>query len=215
MIEKIKAEIKRQIRLEKNSIASLGDFGQSSLINALENLLSFIESLEKEQPKKINVTGDDFAWIDELKHDLEHPEELDKKVAEALKKKKEQPKGYDEAYLKEKIALAKKNGSWEEEQPQGLDSEDDNLARFAMYWYGDGDSMFLSNVFVGKDMRHHGCGNFILEAADEVANMYNADRIYLKTKKGSFAHKWYKRHGYIDDEPDEEDKTMIWMKKEV
>ena len=102
-----------------------------------------------------------------------------------------------------------------EDEPQELDSEEDNLARFAMYWYGDDDSMFLSNVFVGKDMRHHGCGNFILEVADEVANMYNADRIYLKTKKGSFAHKWYKRHGYVDDETDEEDKTMIWMKKEV
>ena len=98
---------------------------------------------------------------------------------------------------------------------QGLDSQEDNLARFAMYWYGDDDSMFLSNVFVGKDMRHHGWGNFILGVADEVANMYNADRIYLKTRKGSFAHKWYKRHGYVDDETDEEDKTMIWMKKEV
>ena len=85
MYKEIKAKIKRQIHLEKNSIASLGDFGQSSLINALENLLSFIESLEKEKPNKINVTGDDFSWMDELKHDLEHPEELDKKVTESLK----------------------------------------------------------------------------------------------------------------------------------
>ena len=52
------------------------------------------ESLGQEHPKKINVTGDDFSWIDELKHDLEHPEELDERVAEALRKKQSQ--GLDE-----------------------------------------------------------------------------------------------------------------------
>ena len=64
-------------------------------------------------------------------------------------------------------------------------------------------------------MRHKGEGTFILNAAEAIAKMAFADEILLKVEKGSFAHKWYKRHGYVDDEPDEEDKTMIWMKKEV
>ena len=40
---------------------------------------------QKEQ--KLPITGNDFGWIDELKHDLEHPEELDQKVDDVLKKR--------------------------------------------------------------------------------------------------------------------------------
>lgn len=42
---------------------------------------------EKQKDQKPVITGDDVAWIDDLKHDLEHPEELDEKVQEALKKR--------------------------------------------------------------------------------------------------------------------------------
>ena len=106
--------------------------------------------------------------------------------------------------------------SLEKEQHQGLDSEEDNLARFAMYWYGDDKRrVYLSNVFVGEGMRHKGEGTFILNAAEAIAKMAFADEILLKVEKCSFAYDWYKRHGYVDVEPDEEDKTMIWMKKEV
>ena len=73
-IEKIKAEIKRQIHLGKNSIASLGDMGQSSIINALEELLSFIESLEKEQPQGLDETARQYllhehnSYLTEIMH---------------------------------------------------------------------------------------------------------------------------------------------------
>ena len=48
---------------------------------------SILAYLEKQKDRKPVITGDDVAWIDDLKHDLEHPEELDEKVQEALKKR--------------------------------------------------------------------------------------------------------------------------------
>ena len=44
------------------------------------------EDAQKEQ--KPPIAGNDFGWIDELKHDLEHPEELDQKVDDVLKQRK-------------------------------------------------------------------------------------------------------------------------------
>lgn len=198
-----------QVGAIKKEIERLKDWTDANFISndfydgamgALLSLTSFIESLEKEQ----------FAGETMMEKD-----KIDTAFTRMMEKEQE-PKGYDEAYLKEKIALAKKNGSWKEEQPEGLDSEEDNLARFAMYWYGDDKRrVYLSNVFVGESMRHKGEGTFILNAAEAIAKMAFADEILLKVKKGSFAYDWYKRHGYVDDETDEEDKTMIWMKKEV
>lgn len=48
---------------------------------------SAISWLEKQKEQKPLITGNDFGWIDELKHDLKHPEELDEKVQEVLKKR--------------------------------------------------------------------------------------------------------------------------------
>ena len=47
-----------------------------------------IAYLEKQKEQKPPITGNDFGWIDELKHDLEHPEELDQKVDDVLKQRK-------------------------------------------------------------------------------------------------------------------------------
>lgn len=43
---------------------------------------------EKQKEQKPPITGNDFGWIDELKYDLEHPEELDQKVDDAFKQRK-------------------------------------------------------------------------------------------------------------------------------
>ena len=109
MIEKIKAEIER---LKRKNEPFLSDFEKGVVEgnnDLAEELLSFIESLEKEQipewcgyPKELRcmslangyVNGKDFC-----------------KSCDAYKGEK---KGYDEAYLQEKIALAKNNGSWRE-----------------------------------------------------------------------------------------------------
>ena len=50
------------------------------------------------------VTGNDYGWIDDLKHDLEHPEELDKKVEEALKQRQ---KPADEVEIPTNLDLEK------------------------------------------------------------------------------------------------------------
>jgi len=92
----------------------------------------------------------------------------------------------------------------------------ENTFRFAMYQYDDDpDIIYLSNVFVSSEYRGIGLGDGILNAADRIAENKGAKTIFLKVKKGSFAHNWYKRHSYADDQIDEEDNTMIWMKKEV
>lgn len=92
----------------------------------------------------------------------------------------------------------------------------ENTFRFAMYQYvDDPEIIYLSNVFVKPEYRGIGLGDGILNAADRIAKDKGTNIIFLKVKKGSSAHNWYKRHGYVDDEPDEENKTMIWMKKEV
>lgn len=52
--------------------------------------------LEKQKEQKPSITGNDFGWIDELKHDLEHPEELDQKVDDVLKQRKGRSLGWSE-----------------------------------------------------------------------------------------------------------------------
>lgn len=42
----------------------------------------------EQKERKPPITGNDFGWIDELKHDLKHPEELDQKVNDVLKQRK-------------------------------------------------------------------------------------------------------------------------------
>lgn len=128
--------------------------------------------------------------------------------------KQEQPtRGYDEAYLNECIAKARK--TWkcvdvdkymdemrgrEQEQPDNWDDEyreDELLTRFAFYTYKDEDSvLYLSNVFVEETSRNKGFGTKILAAAEKVAETIGAINIRLKAKKDSPANSWYRKHGY-------------------
>jgi hypothetical protein len=58
--------------------------------NTLEYKAGFKAGIESEKKKeqKPPITGNDFGWIDELEHDLKHPEELDQKVDDVLKQRK-------------------------------------------------------------------------------------------------------------------------------
>lgn len=88
--------------------------------------------------------------------------------------------------------------------------------KFAIYKYDDDDdTVYLSNVFVDKNNRGKGYGNIILNTAEETAKRMNASTICLTAKKGSFAHKWYSRHGYVDLEPNEKLPGHIWMIKTI
>ena len=94
----------------------------------------------------------------------------------------------------------------------------DDTFRFAIYRYDDDmDTVYLSNVFVKEDSRGQGYGNTILDIVDKVAEVMGATTICLTVKKGSFAHEWYKRHGYEDfcDNEDEDYVSYIWMKKQL
>ena len=48
--DRLKAEIKRQIRLEELNFAALGGGGQTFCINIREGVLKIIDSLQQEQP---------------------------------------------------------------------------------------------------------------------------------------------------------------------
>lgn len=86
--------------------------------------------------------------------------------------------------------------------------------RFAVYTYNDDpSSIYLSNVYVSENERGKGLGNQILQMAEKIAREMGRDEIYLKVKTGSFAHKWYSRHGYTDFEPTKY--GNMWMKKTV
>lgn len=94
----------------------------------------------------------------------------------------------------------------------------DDTFRFAIYRYDDdADIVYLSNVFVKEDSRGQGYGNTILDIVDKVAEGMGATTVCLTVKKGSFAHEWYKRHGYEDfcDNEDEDYVGHIWMKKQL
>ena len=92
----------------------------------------------------------------------------------------------------------------------------DGSFRFAIYRYDDDpDTVYLSNVFVSEENRGKGYGNCILDAADNVAKEKGAKTIGLKVKKGSFAHRWYGRHGFLDLTDDEENPQFVWMTKNV
>ena len=102
MVEKIKKEIERlKDRAEKHEL--LEKFGykygdsrtyETGLADAFDWILRFIESLE--QKSQCDGCVNDKGCVTCVDGNM----------------KETQPKGYDEAYLKEKIALAKKNGSW-------------------------------------------------------------------------------------------------------
>lgn len=97
-----------------------------------------------------------------------------------------------------------------------ISSEPQDVFRFAIYRYNDDkETIYLSNVFVSKEHRKQGLGNSILETADKIAKKLNAKIICLKVKQDSFAHEWYKRHGYSDLSVDEEGPQFIWMTKNM
>ena len=86
--------------------------------------------LEKQKEQKPPITGNDFGWIDELKHDLEHPEELDQKVDDVLKQRKgirtlewsdTDNIGWDEAFAC--VTRAEKSAKNEEELQNAVTAE--------------------------------------------------------------------------------------------
>lgn len=88
---------------------------------------------------------------------------------------------------------------------------------FSLYRYKDDlDTAYLSNVFVEEKKRNKGLGNNILFQAENFAkNNFKAKVIVLKVIEKSWMHDWYQRHGYIDFERCQGDKSMMWMKKEL
>ena len=86
--------------------------------------------------------------------------------------------------------------------------------RFAVYIYNDDPTtLYLSNVYVSEEDRGKGFGNQILQMAENIAKKMNCNEMFLLTKINSFAHKWYKRHGYTDFEKTKN--GNMWMKKTV
>lgn len=97
-----------------------------------------------------------------------------------------------------------------------MTSKPEGIFRFAIYRYDDDrETIYLSNVFVGKEHRKNGLGNIILNAADKVAKNLKANTICLKVRQDSFVHDWYGRHGYTDLSVDEEEPLYIWMTKNI
>lgn len=92
----------------------------------------------------------------------------------------------------------------------------DKSFRFAIYKYSDDDdTYYLANVFVDESRRGEGLGDVILSTAEDIAEKANAKTMRLKAKTGSFAHNWYKRHGYTDIGADETEPSYAWMKKNL
>ena len=97
-----------------------------------------------------------------------------------------------------------------------ITSEPKGIFRFVIYRYDDDrETVYLSNVFVGKKCRQKGLGTIILNTADKVTKKLKANTICLKVKQDSFVHDWYGRHGYIDLSVDNEEHQFIWMSKSV
>lgn len=97
-----------------------------------------------------------------------------------------------------------------------ITSEPEGIFRFAIYGYDDDrETIYLSNIFVGKEYRKNGLGTIILNVADDVAKKLKANTICLKVKQDSFSHDWYGRYGYLDLSVDDEEPQFIWMSKNV
>lgn len=108
MIEKIKAEVEKRLKLYDPDYVSAG--------KELKRILFFIESLE--QKSQCDGCVNDKGCVTCVDGNM----------------KETQPKGFDEAYLQEKIDLAKKNGSWRE----GLEKESEvDLEKEVELWYDE------------------------------------------------------------------------------
>ena len=101
-----------------------------------------------------------------------------------------------------------KPAEWESEY-----AEEDLQTRFAFYTYKDEPKMlYLSNLFVEESSRNHGYGTRILEATEEVADVFGANFIRLKVKKDSPVNEWYRKHGYeLNCTEDDYD----WLEKDL
>lgn len=124
--------------------------------------------------------------------------------------------GRDNPIIQEDMEVVTKHEKTDFGDVWYITSKPEGIFRFAIYGYDDDrETVYLSNVFVGKEYRKNGFGNIILNAADEVAKKLKANIICLKVKQDSFFHDWYGRYGYVDLSVDGEEPQFIWMSKSV
>lgn len=94
--------------------------------------------------------------------------------------------------------------------------KDGSRMRMALYVYDDEPSVaYLSNVFVDEDARGMGIGNAMLAEAEAKAVAEGCSEMRLWCKPGSFAWRWYARHGYSYMCDKEDEPGMIWMYKSL
>ena len=75
-VEKLKTELSRQKHELELSIQSQGDYGQSCHIVAYENIISIINSLQKEQPEvELEKEFEDYLGNMEGQPRMWHPDE--------------------------------------------------------------------------------------------------------------------------------------------
>lgn len=87
------------------------------------------------------------------------------------------------------------------------------ISRFSIHKYDDdSDTIFLSDVYVGEDIRGKGNGTKILKVVDTIAKKMGAKCICLKVLSNSMVEDWYKNNGYCYHMSDGE---YNWLKKYV
>lgn len=73
----------------------------------------------------------------------------------------------------------------------------------------------IKNVEVDPDERRKGYGNELLTTLENIARALGCDYCALWADKSAWVHDWYKRKGYTDYAPYEDDDNFVWMIKSV
>jgi ribosomal protein S18 acetylase RimI-like enzyme len=92
--------------------------------------------------------------------------------------------------------------------------ENTGKALSRMYWYHDDKTtIYLDTLSVDENIRQQGIGTNLQKIREDIGIILGADTSCLFVKKDTWMHQWYKRRGYIDFKPYDDDDTYLWMKK--
>lgn len=75
--------------------------------------------------------------------------------------------------------------------------------------------LYISRIAVADSVKQKGYGSELLKYCDELGKDLGVEKLRLSVIDDSWQHLWYKNHGYIDVELDEQNNNYIWMEKQL
>jgi N-acetylglutamate synthase-like GNAT family acetyltransferase len=83
----------------------------------------------------------------------------------------------------------------------------------AYFYHDDTNIIYLDMLSIDTDIRQQGIGTKLQIIRENIGLILGANTSCLWAKKDTWMYDWYKRRGYEDYKPYEDDERYMWMKK--